>query len=312
MPHTPLAALVVTYNRRAHLQATVARLRAEGCARIVVVDNGSTDGSRDWLAGQAGLEPVFTGANLGGAGGFALGLDHLRRENWPGWTVLMDDDARPEPGAFTAFQAMDKGGIDGVAAAVRYPARTPDGAICDMNRPLRNPFARPFRRGFRIPDAAYEGTTAHPIDMATFVGFFLSPRALQASRGPDPRLFLYGDDLLFTLSLSQAGLRLVFAPKIRFEHDCQTLSGPRHLYRPVWKVFYHYRNAILLYRQAAGPLFWPVLLLRLPRWARMARHYGDDAPEFRRLFWHAVRDGVAGRLDTPPENIPALPPGKQD
>ena len=306
----PLAAVVVTYNRRAHLQATIARLRAAGCDRIVAVDNGSADGSRDWLAGQAdaGLEPIFTDANLGGAGGFAAGLDHLRQENWHGWTVLLDDDARPEPGALAVFRAMDRDGIDGIAAAVRYPAGESHGKICDMNRPLRNPFGLPLRRrGFRIPDSAYDKDALQNIDMATFVGFFLSPRALKASRGPDPRLFIYGDDLLFTLSLSQAGMRLVFAPQIRFEHDCQTLSGPQNIYRPPWKVYYHYRNAILLYRQAAGWLFWPVLLARLPRWVRMGRHYGEGAPEFRRLFWRAIRDGISGRLDDPPENIPGPP-----
>lgn len=146
--------------------------------------------------------------------------------------------------------------------------------------------------------------------MGTYVGLFLSRRALREMDGPDPRLFIYGDDLLHTLRLSQAGLRLVFAPAIRFEHDCETLQGEANRYSPTWKVYYHYRNAILLYRQAAGWLAWPILALRLPRWWRAARQYGADGPEFRRLLRSAIVDGVTGRLDSPPRHIPRPPDAK--
>src|SRR6056297_2810818 len=44
-----LAALVVTYNRYGQITQTISRLLAESCDRIYVVDNGSTDGSRQWL-----------------------------------------------------------------------------------------------------------------------------------------------------------------------------------------------------------------------------------------------------------------------
>ncbi|WP_374328265.1 glycosyltransferase, partial [Paracoccus pantotrophus] len=51
-PPPVIAAVVVTFNRLAHLEKTLARLLAEPLDHVVVVENGSTDGTREWLAGQ--------------------------------------------------------------------------------------------------------------------------------------------------------------------------------------------------------------------------------------------------------------------
>ncbi len=306
LPRT--VALVVTFNRLEKLRKTVARLESESFDRLIVVDNASRDGTREWLAQKksAALHPIILDRNLGGAGGFALGLTHIRAHEDADWVLLSDDDARPEKGAMRAFHDLDRSACDVVVSAVFFPG----GQICDMNRPIRNPFRlrRDWRRPYRLSDADFDRDAAlQRVDMATFVGLFLSRRALHAVHGPDPRLFIYGDDLIHTLKLSQAGMRLVFAPRIRFEHECETLNGTANTYRPLWKVYYHYRNAILLYRLSAGWLVWPLLALRLPKWWRAARHYGTDADAFRKLLRRAVWDGLRGRLSDPPGEIPRPP-----
>lgn len=307
--HKPrMVALVVTFNRLEMLQETVERLESEAIDLLVVVDNGSTDGTQEWLAKKKSdvFHPILSDKNLGGAGGFALGLTHVRDHEDADWVLLTDDDARPEKGALKAFYELDRSACDVVVSAVFYP----DGTICDMNRPIRNPFQISWnrRQPYRLSDEDFDkDADQQEVDMATFVGLFLSRRALNAVHGPDPKLFLYGDDLIHTLKLSQAGMRLVFAPEIRFEHDCKTLNGTANTYHPLWKVYYHYRNAILLYRLSAGRLLWPVLALRLPKWWLAARHYGADASEFRRLLRCAISDGLRGRLSDPPSNIPHPP-----
>lgn len=303
-----VTAIVVTFNRLGDIKKTVARLEAEGIDHIVVVDNGSSDGTPEWLSGREShrFHPLLNKQNLGGAGGFATGLTYVRERLDSDWVMLSDDDGRPEPGALAAFDALDLDGVDGVVSAVFLP----NGKISDMNRPLRNPFRlrRNLREPYRLADSDYDREAApQRVDMATYVGLFLSRRALRTVNGPDPRLFIYGDDLIHTLQLSQAGMHLAFAPQVRFEHDCETLIGNANIYNPVWKVYYHYRNAILLYRLAAGWLLWPVLALRLPKWRRAARHYGKDADTFRRLLNHAIHDGIKSKLDDPPSDIPHFP-----
>ena len=74
-----VAAVVVTYNRKALLRQCVASLLGQTWADmdIWVIDNASTDGTGAMLApliGDGRVHYQNTGGNLGGAGGFEYGL----------------------------------------------------------------------------------------------------------------------------------------------------------------------------------------------------------------------------------------------
>lgn len=320
MTKPQLIALVVTHNRLAQLQVTLDRLLSEAVEGVVVVDNASTDGTGDWLAGQGGgrLHVLTLGRNLGGAGGFEAGLAEVARRFDPDWCVLMDDDARPDAGACAAFLAREAGlraqGIEAVAAGVFYP----DGRICDMNRPSRNPFwhlgdflrtLTGGREGFHVTDAAFaQPDQPQPIDATSFVGFFLSRAGLARGGLPEGGLFIYGDDVIYTLNLTRRGGRIAFLPAIRFEHDCSTyVARGGDIYRPLWKVYFNYRNSLLAYRLAAGPVFfWPVLLVAAGKWLIRARHAGPDRATYLRLYRMALADALTRNLSRPAEAIFAL------
>jgi GT2 family glycosyltransferase len=330
-PSLPLTAVVVTFNRLAQLQRTLARLLDHPpgvLARVLVVDNAGTDGTDLWLAAQTDprLEVVRLPANLGGAGGFEAGLRHVLdrpktggpktggpktgepETDWPEtewpettWIVLMDDDARPEPGALAGF--APPAGAGAAAAAVFLPG----GSVCEMNRVSKNPFWHPGtflraltrggRRGFHLADADF-APEAPPqwIDVASFVGFFVSRQAVAAAGLPDGGLYIYGDDVLYSLRLRRRGVRMAFLPQVRFEHDCGTL-GPAWSYRPLWKIFYHSRNGVGIARAAAGPLVFPLALAwYLVLWSRRARAVpACERAAYRRLMWLGVRHGLARR-----------------
>jgi GT2 family glycosyltransferase len=305
-----LAALVVSYNRAGQLAATLERLLAAPAAhlaRLMVVDNASTDGTAALLAGCADprLQVLRLAANRGGAGGFEAGIAALRAEGGYDWLVLMDDDARPEPGALAAFAAAERAGAEAWLAAAYHP----DGRICEMNRPWTNPFWHPKtllqtlisgRDGFHLGDAAY-AAPARPVDGGAFVGLFLSARALELAGLPDGRLFLYGEDVLYTLALSAAGGRIRFDPGLVWEHDCATLAGDGAI-RPLWRAYYFHRNQVLVYRRAAGPLlFWPVLALKWLAWRRGARRYGAERAAFLAVLRQAVSDALARRFVAAPD-----------
>ncbi len=319
MPQTPptIAAAVVTHDRLDKLRTTIERLLAEPVSHVVVVDNASSDGTAEWLASldDPRLLVHRSDSNLGGAGGFSIAMQIARDRTDADWIAVMDDDGRPRPGAMQAFSRMDLSAWDAIGAAVFHP----DGTICEMNRPYRNPFwhlgrflrtlARmPLgkgREGFHLGDADYrDGGPVLAVDMTSFVGLFLSRDALMRAGLPDPRLFIYGDDQLYTLQMRRKGLRIGFAPEVRFEHDTMALQGKTGVVlRPLWKVFYMYRNALIAYRVAAGPWFWPLVPVLLRKWRRKAADYGDDAATFRAMLDLAVRDGLARRLDRPHAEI---------
>lgn len=130
-----LVAVVVTYNRCEQVKTTISRLLDTSPSvleKIVVVDNGSTDGTQKWLDTHPDprLDVMRFSENLGGAGGFAAGMRHASKQFNPDWIVVMDDDARPAIGALEAFAESCPDAGTCVAAAVYYP----NGGICEMNR----------------------------------------------------------------------------------------------------------------------------------------------------------------------------------
>lgn len=304
-----LAAVVTTYNRLAQLKVTVARLLAEPLDHLLVIENGSTDGSRDWLAAQDDprLVVIEMPYNGGGALGFETGMREVRARFDPDWLVLMDDDARPRPGAIARFRqglAEDRWpGAEALAAAVRYP----DGNICEMNRPWVNPFgslpvflrvmAGGGRAAFHIPDSDYDAPSPRPLDGTSFVGLFISREGVLRAGYPDGRLFIYGDDVLYTLGLTQSGGRLFFAPDLHFDHDCETQTKGA-MPRPLWKVYYLHRNAWAVYRRVTGPLIFPFLMaVMLPKWLGKGSGLPADQRRIcRRLIRLAVKDALIGNL----------------
>jgi len=64
-----IAAVVVTYNRLTLLKKCIASIKKQTrkIDKIIVINNGSTDQTGDWLKKEKGLT-VITQGNLGGAG----------------------------------------------------------------------------------------------------------------------------------------------------------------------------------------------------------------------------------------------------
>ena len=223
----------------------------------------------------------------------------------PDWLLLSDDDGRPEPDAIAAFHNKDRSSCEAVAAAVY----TPQGLICDVNRPSRNPFWNlgaffktllgRGREGFHLDSKDYRGRALLDIDGASFVGLFVSRKAVELAGYPKGDFFLYAEDVLFTLTIRKNGGRIIFDPSVRFEHDHQTRRVGEKRFRPIWKSYYFHRNLLIAYRIAAGAWFWPSLFVILPRWGLKFLDHPGQRGVFLRLLFLAIRDGLAEDLSRP-------------
>jgi GT2 family glycosyltransferase len=313
-----LVAVVVTYNRLEKLKVTLERLlesSTDELSAVVVVNNASTDGTKDWIDdyeselvsdGDTRLDIIHSAENTGGAGGFATGMRRAMGAHTPDWLVVMDDDGRPAQGALTRFHAIPEDKWDAIAAAVYFPT----GEICEMNRPSRNPFwhRKEFvrtlfgggRSGFHVQPSDYDGPSMQ-IDVTSFVGFFISARAIRKIGYPDPDLFIYGDDGIYTLELTKSGHKIGFEPTVLFEHDMGTFTAgddenaQRGRFVPLWKVYYYHRNLLILYKMAAGLMFWPTMLVILPKWLLKTRSHEGERLAFLKLLSLATLDGIFGR-----------------
>jgi GT2 family glycosyltransferase len=309
-----IAAVLVTHNRVDHLRRGVDALLSEPVDHLVVVDNCSTDGTAAYLAsvGDRRVHVVRSEVNLGGAGGFELGMRRATRLD-PDWYLLLDDDARPRPGAVTEFRRRRfDADVGGVGAAVYAP----DGAIAEINRPGLNPFTRRGgiidallrgRSSFHVPDDAYRAAEVDA-DCIGFVGYFVRGDLVKGPLGyPPGDFFIYADDQSYSFRVRRLGMRNLFVPAIEFIHDTDTYARAG-VVSPVWKVFYLTRNNMRFYREISGRWYPLVVPFKILAWAARMRRY-DQKRRYLRLLGAGISDGIAGRFDRPHERVVALANG---
>ena len=100
-----ITAVVVTFNRLELLKQGIECLRKQQkLTGIIVVNNGSTDGTREWLNAQPGLLVVHQD-NVGGSGGFYTGIERAYSEG-ADWIWCMDDDVFPRPDCLDRLQLI--------------------------------------------------------------------------------------------------------------------------------------------------------------------------------------------------------------
>jgi rhamnopyranosyl-N-acetylglucosaminyl-diphospho-decaprenol beta-1,3/1,4-galactofuranosyltransferase len=87
-----IAVVLLTYNRLAFLKDLVHAIKNQTfkVAKIIVVNNSSTDGTAEWLSGVEGIE-VITQANVGSSGGQYTGIKAAYSTGLE-WIWTMDDD----------------------------------------------------------------------------------------------------------------------------------------------------------------------------------------------------------------------------
>ena len=109
-PAETVAVVVVTFNRADLLAGMLEGLAAleRRPDAVIVVDNASTDHTREVLEAATGLplQAIHAEENTGGAGGFHLGMRTAVEQGWDRvW--LMDDDVVPAPDCLTVLMDTD-------------------------------------------------------------------------------------------------------------------------------------------------------------------------------------------------------------
>ena len=201
MPGT--AAVVVTYNRKALLLECVRALLGQTVAPAVVhvVDNASTDGTREALAEAGLLERVRyhpLAVNGGSSGGFARGVE-LAREGEQDWIWVMDDDAEPRPDCLERLLASPHA-ADPATAVLAPTVAWPDGA------PQLGHRGRWDGRPHGLGPADYRADGA-PVRLGyvTFVGPLVRTAAARATEPPFAPFFIYSDDFEYSVRLARQG-----------------------------------------------------------------------------------------------------------
>lgn len=243
-PQNPTAAVVVTHNRIDLLRQCVAQLENQTCAcDILVVDNASTDGTAQWLESKPELNCRNTGANLGGAGGFNLGMRWAVEAGYD-YVWVMDDDTLPHPDALEKLLEADSV-LEGSYGWLSSVALWTDGSECRMNRQkLKKSFYK------YSPLLKYGLVQA---EQATFVSLFLRGETIRRVGLPIKEFFIWGDDIEFTRRIAvRGGLPCFMAGQSQVVHATNSNVGSNVALDDVERIdryFYAFRNEAYLYRQ---------------------------------------------------------------
>lgn len=91
-----VAIIVVTFNRLKDLKICINAIREQSYPNydIIVINNGSTDGTKEYLDTQSDIIAIHQ-KNVGGAGGFYTGMKYMYDHDYQ-WLLMMDDDGIPE------------------------------------------------------------------------------------------------------------------------------------------------------------------------------------------------------------------------
>jgi GT2 family glycosyltransferase len=297
--------IVLSWNGREDTLACLASLAAvrDADTEVVVVDNGSTDGSVQAVrAAHPEVHVVENGRNLGFAGGNNAGLRHAFEQGGQ-WAVLVNNDASLAPDAIDRLRR----------AAVEHPAAGMlAGKVFFDEPPDRIWFAgqrfsaalgysgRPY--GYGRSDAPRYRRPG-PTDRAAGAFMAVSRSVVERIGDLDDALFAYVEDVDWSLRAREAGFEVWFVPDAVAWHRVSGSTGGERA--STHALYYGVRNTIAVCERHL-PLRQPLKQLR--RWFILAIFLFQALAlsEGRRPFLAAVRDGyrdvVGGRFGERPRS----------
>jgi GT2 family glycosyltransferase len=227
-------AVVVTYNRQALLSECIAALRNQTRAldAILVVNNGSTDSTAEWLKQQSDIF-FISQQNVGSSGGFSTGINWAYGKGYS-WIWCMDDDGYPKEDALENLLAADDGTL-----------RLMNCAVIDKENKHSFVWKTQQYRSLEEVDCDIIEGIGHP-----FNGTLLHRRIIERVGVPRPKFFLWGDE-------TEYYYRIVRQNKI----PVCTVAGSIH-YHPStafsikqdwdfttgWKMYYYVRNRFHIHK----------------------------------------------------------------
>ena len=198
MINNKYAVIVVTYNRKELLYENICSLLNQTFREfdLYIIDNNSTDGTEKMVAKveDKRLKYYNTGKNLGGAGGFSLGL-RIVAENKYDYAWVMDDDSIPEPNAFESLinkAKLLKGEFSFISSLVYWT----DNKFFPMNFPRVE-----YEHLSELSHEVIHEYKLFPVASGSFVGCFINLEITRKIGLPISEFFIYGDDIEYTYRL---------------------------------------------------------------------------------------------------------------
>lgn len=296
-----ISVLVLNWNGYEDTAACLHSLARSDYANqeILVVDNGSTDGSGERLQREfPGCRFHFTGENRGYAGGNNAGFE-AALESGADYVLVLNNDTLVEADAVRRLMEVadvEDAGI--VSAKIYYESERSRfwfaGGRIDIDA------GTAINEGLNEKDHG-QFNKIRPIDFASGCAMLVRRDVIEAVKGFDERYFLYFEEVDFCIRARAAGFRIVFAPGAVVWHKTGVagkMPSPPHV------RYYMTRNRWLFMRQvythipskvAAGYVREQFRIAASLLLHRQWRQFGS--------LWRAHRDAALGRFGAMGETV---------
>lgn len=301
--------VIVTYNRLELLKECIACCTQQTIAfeKIIIVNNCSTDGTDAYLESYKD-HPQFLileqTENLGGAGGFRVGLAAAEKEPLD-YVLIIDDDAMLAP---DYIQRCDR-------VLHRYPNISAcsgtvytDGKIQTNHR--RMIASRLLHLEKNVPLAAYE-KACFKYDLATFCGLMIKKDIMKQIGLPKSEYFIWYDDTEYSMRLRRFG-GIVNVNAAHLNHKTVLPSGEKKGFfaRMNWRTYYGHRNRLDAVKIHCGMLTTMVIIAEFLVFLACA--YGmmlipskrKQGAYITRMMKDAMKDGYNGTLGKNERYVP--------
>jgi len=210
-----LSIVIVNYNTKELLKKCLESIDFKP-AEIIVVDNGSTDGSVDFLKKKKGIKVVFNKRNQGFARAVNQAVKTARGDN----LLLLNSDTIVKKGSLKRL--------------VEFAEKTPDAGVVGPRLLNKDGSLQPSC--YRFPSVlgavrefwlgrkgwfskyAPKGKRPAAVDALVGAAFLITARARERVGLLDERYFFYFEDLDYCRRVWRAGLRVYYLPEAEIIH----------------------------------------------------------------------------------------------
>lgn len=278
-------AVVVTYNRLDKLKCNLNCLLSQTVKlyKIIVVDNCSSDGTESYLAEMTkkypNIEVKRTSSNIGGSGGFNLGVK-TAYDDGADYIWGMDDDAYPRPDALEKL----------IICRNKYGNQNAYWSNCNNDNDFNN--------------------DVKAVNIWMFVGFYIGRNIIEKIGFPRGDFFIYYDDSEYANRIIKNKFNIY---KVRYsiiDHQdaitdvifqfsfCGKKINVLRLPESDWRLYYFVRNDILRYNYNDLRKYYSIFVKSGIRFAKICLFSPKQLRIFVKAYYHGVR-GISGKVLEP-------------
>lgn len=242
--------VVVTYNRINLLKECLEALENQTYSidKILVVDNCSTDGTREWLQNNRNekYQKLLMEENIGGAGGFSRGMKEACNYICD-YVLVLDDDCILN---INYVEELLKGFKEYKTKKSINTSNKSISALCgtvyEHEKIATNHRGYMVRHRIHSLDywREYDETSYEKrylkCDLASFCGLMISRRTIDVIGYPREEYYIKCDDLEYSLRLIKEGL-ILNINSASLNHKVKSNNSKKEF---DWKYYYDVRNSI--------------------------------------------------------------------